>query len=473
MSLPGDRDTGYRSLILTNIGALAYTCIPVGTRILKATARDIRFPTSRMLDGSDAMNPDPDYSAAYVTLETDHPSGLAGHGLTFTIGRGNELCVAAIELLARRVVGRDIEEIASDMAGFWRSVVSDSQLRWLGPEKGVVHLATAALVNAVWDIYAKLEGKPLWKLLSDMSPEQVVACIDFRYIDDAITPAEAVDLLRRQVPGRAGREAEMLRDGYPAYTTSAGWIGYPDDKIRALAAQAMSDGFTHLKLKVGGDPKSDLRRARILRQAIGPERGLMLDANQVWGVEEAIRAVGALAEVDPWWIEEPTSPDDLLGHRRIRDAVSPVRVATGEHVQNRVMWKQFMQAEAIDFCQIDSTRLGGVNEVLAVLLMAAKFGLPVCPHAGGVGLCEYVQHLAMFDYIAVSGSLKDRTCEYTDHLHEHFVNPVRMRGGRYQAPQAAGYSAEVKAESLVDYSYPSGSAWNGHRDVQVEKGAVT
>jgi L-fuconate dehydratase len=431
----------------------------MATRILRATARDIRFPTSRTLDGSDAMNPNPDYSAAYVVLETDHPAGLAGHGLTFTIGRGTELCVAAVELLADHVVGRTLESIASDMAGFWRGLVADSQLRWLGPEKGVVHLATAALVNAVWDLYAKAEGKPLWKLLSDMSPEQLVACVDFRYIDDALSRDEAVEILRLNVATRPAREMEMLRDGFPAYTTSAGWMGYSDDKIRALANQAMAAGFTDLKLKVGGEPESDLRRARILRAAIGPERRLMLDANQVWGVEQAIDAVRALAEVNPWWIEEPTSPDDVLGHRRIREAIEPIGVATGEHVHNRVMFKQLLQAGAIDFCQIDSCRLGGVNEVIAVLLLAAKFGVPVCPHAGGVGLCEYVQHLAIFDYIAVGASLDNRTCEFVDHLHEHFVHPVKVAKGRYAAPTNPGYSAEMRKESLATYAFPGGKAW--------------
>jgi L-fuconate dehydratase len=437
----------------------------VGTRIVRAAARDIRFPTSRTLDGSDAMNKDPDYSAAYVVLHTDHPDGLTGHGLTFTIGRGTELCVAAIDLLAGHVVGHTLEDIAADMAGFWRSVVADSQLRWLGPEKGVVHLATAALVNAVWDLYAKAERKPLWKLLADMSPEELVACIDFRYIDDALTPAEATEMLQRLAPSRGFRAAEMLKTGYPAYTTSAGWLGYSDDKIRKLAAEAMAAGFTHLKLKVGGDLESDLRRARLLRQAIGPERKLMLDANQVWGIEQAIHAIGVLAEVDPWWIEEPTSPDDVLGHRRIRESIKPIGIATGEHVHNRVMFKQLMQAKAIDFCQVDSCRLGGVNEVLAVLLLAAKFGVPVCPHAGGVGLCEYVQHLAIFDYVAVSGSLENRTCEFVDHLHEHFVHPARVEGGRYVAPTAPGYSAEIKSGSLDRFAFPEGSAWAvaGHR----------
>jgi L-fuconate dehydratase len=367
--------------------------------------------------------------------------------------------VAAANLLATQVVGRTIEDIASDMRAFWRGLVGDSQLRWLGPEKGVVHLATAAVVNAVWDLYAKVEGKPLWKLLSDMSPEDLVACIDFRYIDDALPPEEALEILRLNVATRPAREMEMLREGFPAYTTSAGWLGYSDDKIQLLAKQAMDAGFTELKMKVGGDPASDLRRARILRDAIGPDRRLMLDANQVWGVEQAITAVRALAEVDPWWMEEPTSPDDVLGHRRIREAIEPIGVATGEHVHNRVMWKQFMQAGAVDFCQIDSCRLGGVNEVIAVLLLAAKFGLPVCPHAGGVGLCEYVQHLAIFDYIAVGGSLDNRTCEFVDHLHEHFVNPVKVARGRYTAPMSPGYSAEMKEKSLAEYEFPNGKAW--------------
>ncbi len=431
----------------------------MGIRITRAVTYDVRFPTSRSLAGSDAMNHDPDYSAAYVVLQTDHQDGLSGHGLTFTIGRGTELCVAAIEALAPHVVGKTLEDLTSDMAGFWRSLAGDSQLRWLGPEKGVVHLATAALVNAVWDLYAKVEGKPLWKLLADMSPEDLVACIDFRYIEDALSPAQALEILRRNAGSRVDREAQMRREGFPAYTTSAGWLGYTDEKIATLAQMAVDAGFQHFKLKVGADPQSDLRRARLLRRIIGPKRRLMLDANQVWGVDDAIAGVRALAECEPWWIEEPTSPDDLLGHRRIREAVTPIGVATGEHVQNRVMFKQLLQLEAIDFCQIDSCRLGGVNEVLAVLLLAARFGVPVCPHAGGVGLCEYVQHLAIFDFICVGASLENRVCEFVDHLHEHFVHPVRVTGGRYEAPLAPGYSAQMKPESLATYAYPNGSAW--------------
>jgi L-fuconate dehydratase len=429
------------------------------TRITRASTHDVRFPTSRTLAGSDAVNTDPDYSAAYVVLGTDHPAGVSGHGLAFTTGRGNEVVVAAIEALAHHVVGLSMEQIASDMAGFWRSLVGDTQVRWLGPEKGVVHLATAALVNAVWDLHAKLAGKPLWKLLADMTPEQVVACVDFRYITDALTPDEALEILRAAVPGRAEREAEMLRLGFPAYTTSAGWIGYAESSLPDRARSALAEGFTHLKVKVGSDLESDLRRARLVRDAIGPEHTLMLDANQAWDVPEAIAAMRVLGEVDPWWIEEPTSPDDVLGHRRIRDAIEPVGVATGEHVQNRIVFKQLLQSGAIDFCQIDACRLGGVNEVLAVQLMAAKFGVPVCPHAGGVGLCEYVQHLVTFDYIGVAALLDDRVCEYVDHLHEHFKDPVRLAGGRYLAPTAPGYSIEMRPESLAAYAFPDGAVW--------------
>jgi L-fuconate dehydratase len=428
-------------------------------RIVKAVTYDVRFPTSRSGAGSDALNTDPDYSAAYVALETDHPSGLAGHGLTFTIGRGTEVCVAAIDALAPHVVGATVEELVADLGGFWRRLVTDSQLRWLGPEKGVIHLATAAIVNAVWDLYAKLERKPVWKLLADMSPEQLVACIDFRYIDDALTPDEAIDILRRAESTKAERELTLLAEGFPAYTTSAGWLGYPEESLPDRARAALAKGFTHLKVKVGGDPESDLRRARIVREAIGPEHRLSLDANQAWGVVQAIDAIGALSEVDPWWIEEPTSPDDVLGHKRIRDAVAPVRIATGEHVQNRVVFKQLLQAGAIDVCQVDCCRLGGVNEVLAVVLLAAKFGVPICPHAGGVGLCEYAQHVSMFDYVAVSGTFDDRVCEFVDHLHEHFVDPVRVVQGRYLAPTTPGYSIEIRPESLSEFAFPDGPGW--------------
>ena len=431
----------------------------MAVRIVKAVTYDVRFPTSLSGAGSDALNTDPDYSAAYVALETDHPSGLAGHGLTFTIGRGTEVCVAAIDALAPHVVGATVEELVSDLGGFWRRLVTDSQLRWLGPEKGVIHLATAAIVNAVWDLYAKLERKPLWKLLADLTPEQVVACIDFRYIDDALTPDEALDILRRNEATKAEREQILLSEGFPAYTTSAGWLGYPEESLPERARAALAEGFTHLKVKVGGDLESDLRRARIVREAIGPEHRLSLDANQAWGVGQAIAAIAALSEVDPWWIEEPTSPDDVLGHRRIREAVAPVRIATGEHVQNRVVFKQLLQAGAIDVCQLDCCRLGGVNEVLAVVLLAAKFGVPICPHAGGVGLCEYAQHVSMFDYVAVGATFDDRVCEFVDHLHEHFVDPVRVARGRYLAPTTPGYSIEIRPESLSEFAFPDGPGW--------------
>ncbi len=431
----------------------------MATRIMRAVTSDVRFPTAQSGAGSDAMNRDPDYSAAYVALETDHPEGLTGHGLTFTIGRGTEVCVAAIEALAPHVVGADVEELVEDLGGSWRRLVTDTQLRWLGPEKGVIHLATAAVVNAVWDLYAKLERKPLWKLLSDLTPEQLVACIDFSYIEDVLTPDEALELLHRNGAGKSEREATLLRDGFPAYTTSAGWLGYPEQTLPERARAALAEGFTHLKVKVGGDLESDLRRARIVRETIGPDNRLSLDANQAWGVQQAIEAINTLAEVDPWWIEEPTSPDDVLGLARIREAVAPVRVATGEHVQNRVIFKQLLQLGAIDVCQLDCCRLGGVNEVLAVVLLAAKFGIPVCPHAGGVGLCEYAQHVSMFDYVAVGASLDDRVCEFVDHLHEHFVDPVRVARGRYLAPTAPGYSIEIKPESLAEFAFPDGASW--------------
>lgn len=426
--------------------------------ITGADVRDIRFPTSRTLDGSDAMNRDPDYSAAYVILYTD-VDDLAGHGLTFTIGRGNELCVAACHALLPMVVGRTLESLTADMGAFWRMITGDSQLRWIGPEKGVIHLATAAVVNAVWDLWAKAERKPLWKLLADMSPDEIVRCIDFRYISDALTPAEAHDMLQRRAATRAAREAEMLADGFPAYTTSAGWLGYSDEKVRQLCHEAIDAGFQHIKMKVGADLDADRRRAQLIREVIGPERKLMVDANQVWDVPQAAAWMRELAAFNPWWIEEPTSPDDVLGHAAIARAVAPIGVATGEHVQNRIIFKQLLQADAISFCQIDACRLGGVNEVLAVILMAAKFGVPVCPHAGGVGLCEYVQHLSIWDYISVSGSLENRVIEYVDHLHEHFIEPVVIQRARYMPPKRPGYSIEMKPESLEIYVYPHGAAW--------------
>ncbi len=427
--------------------------------ITSIETHDVRFPTSRTQDGSDAMNSNPDYSAAYVILHTDSPQGLQGHGLTFTIGRGNEVCITAIHALAPLLVGHTLESFTENMGAFWRYITGDSQLRWIGPEKGAIHLATAALVNAVWDLYAKVEGKPLWKLLVDMTPEQLVACIDFRYITDALTSEEALALLQKHAASKSVREAEMLRHGYPAYTTSAGWLGYSDEKIRLLCREAVEQGWTHFKLKVGVDAEDDLRRARLMRTEIGPDNKLMLDANQYWDVQEAISSIRKLAVVNPWWIEEPTSPDDVLGHATITRAIDPIRVATGEHVQNRIIFKQLLQVQAISFCQIDACRLGGVNEVLAVLLMAAKFGVPVCPHAGGVGLCEYVQHLSLFDYIAVSASLEDRVVEYVDHLHEHFLNPVVIRNGHYMPPTAPGYSIEMYPNVFTNYDFPTGTIW--------------
>jgi len=429
-------------------------------RILSVTAHDVRFPTSRSLAGSDAMHTTPDYSAAYVVLKTDAGDHLEGHGLTFTLGRGTEVCVAAINALAPIVIGRTLESITGDMRGFWRAITGEQQLRWIGPEKGAIHLASAALINAVWDLYAKVEGKPLWKLLADMTPEQLVSCIDFRYISDALTPEEALAILERMAPTRAAREAEMLRAGYPAYTTSAGWLGYSDEKLRALCREAVAAGWSHVKMKVGQRIEDDVRRARIVREEIGPDRHLMMDANQVWEVGDAIANVRQLAKFEPYWIEEPTSPDDVLGHATIARAIAPIKVATGEHCQNRVIFKQLFQAEAIGFCQLDACRLGGLNEVLAVLLLAAKFGVPVCPHAGGVGLCEYVQHVSLFDYIAVSGSLENRVLEYVEHLHEHFLDPVVIRDGCYVAPQRPGWSITMHPESVREFEFPLGPAWN-------------
>ncbi|MCX6014670.1 MAG: L-fuconate dehydratase [Chloroflexales bacterium] len=426
--------------------------------ITKVQTFDIRFPTSLNLDGSDAMNRDPDYSATYVMLHTNHPE-FAGYGLTFTIGRGNEWCVAAAQTLAERLVGRDLATITADLGAFWYEMVGDSQLRWVGPEKGVVHLAVAAVVNAVWDLYARVEGKPLWRLLVDMSPAELVRCIPFRYISDALTPAEALGILTKSVPQKAARIAAMQANGYPAYTTSAGWIGYSDEKVRQLCHEAIAAGFTHIKMKVGIDIASDVRRAGVIRDVIGPDRFLMVDANQVWDVPQAIEWMQHLQPFHPLWIEEPTSPDDVLGHAAIARGVAPIGVATGEHVQNRIMFKQLLQANAISFCQIDACRVGGVNEVLAIILMAAKFDVPVCPHAGGVGLCEYVQHLSLFDFVAVTGSTAGRVIEYVDHLHEHFVDPCVIRNAHYMPPQLPGYSIEMKAATIEAYKYPDGPVW--------------
>lgn len=424
--------------------------------------KDIRFPTSKFLDGSDAMNPDPDYSAAYVILKTDHPKGVEGHGLTFTIGRGNEICATAIASMSHLLLGKSLESFTANMGAFWKMITGDSQLRWLGPEKGVIHLATGALVNAVWDLYAKIEGKPLWKLLADMSPEELVSCVDFTYITDAITPNEALGILKELEPTKQERIHQLMERGYPAYTTSAGWLGYSDEKVRRLCREAKEEGFKHLKMKVGSDIQDDMRRASIIRDEIGNDLKLMMDANQKWDVWEAIDNMAQLKKFNPWWIEEPTSPDDILGHAKIAEAVAPIKVATGEHCQNRVIFKQLMQTKAFDVCQIDSCRVGGVNENLAILLMAAKFNIPVCPHAGGVGLCEYVQHLSMVDYICISGTMEDRIIEYVDHLHEHFLDPVVIKNGAYMPPNIPGYSIQMKAKSLEDYEFPYGKIWKNN-----------
>ncbi|TVU70177.1 L-fuconate dehydratase [Cobetia crustatorum] len=430
------------------------------TIITRVEALDIRFPTSRDLDGSDAMNAAPDYSATYVILHTDQGEDVTGHGLTFTIGRGNEICVAAVNSLASRLTGQRLEDITQRMGEFWRELTSgDSQLRWLGPEKGVIHLASAAMINAIWDLWAKRESKPVWKLLADMSPEQLVNCLDFRFVTDALTPEEAISILKRRESGKAEREAELRKNGYPAYTTSAGWLGYSEDKMRRLCREAIDDGWQHFKQKVGGDIEEDRRRAAILREEIGEERTLMMDANQMWDVDESIVNMRRLAEYNPHWIEEPTSPDDILGHAEIRRRLGNIGVATGEHCHNRVMFKQLMQAEAIDYCQLDAARMGGLNEVIIVLLLAAKFDVPVCPHGGGVGLCEYTQHISMFDYIAISGSLDGRLLEYVDHLHDHFVDPVQIRSGHYLVPDSPGYSITMKPDSRINYTFPDGQAW--------------
>jgi len=427
------------------------------TRITKLKALDIRFPTSCRLDGSDAMNPAPDYSAAYCILETD-TAGLTGHGLTFTIGRGNELCCAAIEALAPLVEGLELEWIREDPARFWRRMTGDHQLRWVGPDKGVIHLATAAVVNAVWDLWAKAEGKPVWRLVADMSPAEIVRLIDFRYLTDCITPEEALDLLAARSAGKTSRIAKLEAHGYPCYTTSAGWIGYSDAKLEELCRAAVDEGFNHLKLKVGRSLEADIRRLQIAREAIGPDRTLMIDANQVWEVGEAIEYVRALSFANPWFIEEPTSPDDIEGHRKIREAVAPVQVASGEMCQNRILFKQFIMRGAIDVVQLDNCRLGGLNEVLAVLLMAAKYNLPVCPHAGGVGLSEYVQHLAMIDYLCFSGTTDGRVAEYVEHLHEHFLAPPVIRNGNYMPPSQPGFSIQMTDSTLGAFAAPVGAA---------------
>ncbi|GAA3474254.1 L-fuconate dehydratase [Nonomuraea roseola] len=422
-------------------------------RIVAVETHDIRFPTSLELDGSDAMNPDPDYSAAYVVLRTD--DGFEGHGFAFTIGRGNDVQTAAIKALEPYVIGRDAE----DLGALYKEMVWDSQLRWLGPEKGVMHMAVSAVVNALWDLKAKREGKPLWLLLGEMSPEEIVELVDFSYLSDALTRDEALAILRRGAVGKAERIARLKESGYPAYTTSPGWLGYDDDKLRRLCKEALDDGFTQIKLKVGADLEDDVRRFKVAREVCGPDFPIAIDANQRWDVGAAIRWIHALSEFGPHWVEEPTSPDDVLGHATIARAIAPIKVATGEHVQNRMIFKQMLQAGSLSYLQLDSARVGGVNENIAILLLAARFGVPVCPHAGGVGLCELVQHLSMFDFVAVTGTMDGRVIEYVDHLHEHFVDPVVIEQGRYVAPSRPGFSAEMRPESIAAHSFPDGEVW--------------
>jgi L-fuconate dehydratase len=430
------------------------------SRFVSFRTHDVRFPTSRTLDGSDAMNPDPDYSAAYLIVGTDAGDAIEGHGFAFTIGRGTEVQIAAINALAPYVLGRDVDTTLADMGATARSFVDDSQLRWLGPEKGVMHMAISAVVNALWDLRAKRAGLPLWDLLSRMAPEEIVDLVDFRYLADAMTREQALEVLRRAEPGRAARRDRLLRTGYPAYTTTPGWLGYSDEKMVRLAREAVAEGFGQIKLKVGGDLGDDIRRMRLARETVGPDVRIAIDANQRWGVGEAIEWINALAPWSPWWVEEPTSPDEILGHATIRREVAPIKIATGEHVQNRVVFKQMLQARSLDFVQIDAARVAGVNENIAILLLAAVFDVPVCPHAGGVGLCELVQHLAMFDLVAVSGTTDNRVIEYVDHLHEHFLSPAVVKEGGYVAPVDPGFSAQMRPETLQNYVFPEGSAWN-------------
>ncbi|XP_063307574.1 mitochondrial enolase superfamily member 1 [Pelobates fuscus] len=434
----------------------------IAGKITGLIVTDVRFPTSLGHHGSDAMHTDPDYSAAYVVIETDADDGLKGYGLTFTLGKGTEIVVCAVKALSRHVVGRALEDIVTDFRRFYRQLTSDGQLRWIGPEKGVIHLATSAVLNAVWDLWAKKEKKPLWKLLTDMSPIQLLSCIDFRYITDALSEDEALEILQNGKRGQEAREEYIEKNGYPAYTTSCAWLGYSDEQLQKLCANALKDGWTRFKVKVGADLEDDKRRCKLIRSMIGPDNQMMLDANQRWDVNEAVQWVSELASFKPLWIEEPTSPDDILGHATISKALSPlgIGVATGEQCHNRVMFKQFLQANALQYLQIDSCRLGSVNENLAVLLMAKKFNIPVCPHAGGVGLCELVQHLIIFDYISVSGSLENRMCEYVDHLHEHFKYPISIHHAAYMPPHDPGYSTEMKEESVLQHQFPDGEVWH-------------
>lgn len=429
----------------------------MSNRIVRLTARDVRFPTSDRLDGSDATNRDPDYSATYVVLETD--KGNQGFSLIFTIGRGNDICCKAVEAMGHLVIGKDFDEIQGDIGGYYDELRSDSQIRWLGPEKGIVHMAAGAIVNAIWDMRARAERKPVWRLLAEMDPEEFVGCADLRYVEDVLTRDEALEIVERNIATRSQRIGHLEEHGYPAYTMSAGWLGYDDAKIRRLSREAVNQGFRHIKLKVGVNVDDDIRRLRGIRETVGDDVILMVDANQAWEVDEAIEWMRRLAEFRPWFIEEPTSPDDVMGHRKIRENIGDIRVATGEHCPNRILFKQFIAGDAIDVVQIDACRMAGLNEILTVYLLAAKFGKPVCPHAGGVGLCEYVQHLSMIDYVMISAEIGERVIEFADHLHEHFEDPCVLRNGAYQVPTAPGFSVQMREQSVADYEYPDGPEW--------------
>jgi L-fuconate dehydratase len=430
-----------------------------GTTKIEALAlRDVRFPTSLSHAGSDAMNPDPDYSAAYLALQGD--DGSVGYASVFTFGTGNDVQLAAIAALAPFLVGMDLGELLDDLGSAARRLVYESHLRWLGPEKGLMHMAIGAVVNALFDLAARRAGVPLWRYLAGLSPEELCALIDFRYIEDALRRDEALDLLRHGAEGKHARIAELEADGYPAYTTGPGWLGYSDARLVELCQLARRDGFAQVKIKVGGSLQDDLRRCRLAREAIGDEVALAIDANQVWDVATAIDQLRHFEQFNIAWIEEPTSPDDILGLARVRSAIRPMPVATGENVPNRVVFKQLLQAQAIDVMQIDACRVSGVSENIANLLLAAKFGIPVCPHAGGVGLCEMVQHFSFFDYAALSGTQTGRFIEWIDHLHEHFAAPASVVAGRYLAPTVAGASTEMLPESVAEYAYPHGPVWS-------------
>lgn len=420
---------------------------------------DVRFPTSAMLDGSDAMNAEPDYSAACLQLDTTI-HGLVGHSLVFTIGRGNDVQIQAIRVVAEKVAGLDIEYVFENIGEIAKNLSSDSQLRWLGPDKGVFHMATGAVLNALWDLYAKSRGVPLWKLLSSMSPERIISCVDFRYISDAITPGEALEILREGATSREKNTTLLLENGLPAYTTTPGWLGYADEKMLRLTSEAMASGFGFIKYKCGKSFDDDHRRLTKIRQLVGPDFPIAIDANQVWDVDVAIEWIKGLEAFNLQWIEEPTHPDDVVGHARIAFEVSPTPIATGEMASSRIIFKQLLQSEAIKVMQIDATRVAGVNENIANILLAAKYGIPVCPHAGGVGLCEMVQHLAMFDAVAVSGHHRRRYVEYVDHLHDHFLEPARIADGNYMPPRRPGIGSEMLETSIRDFEFPNGNYWN-------------